>query len=132
LKKGLFVAFTILLTSCSSDNGHQIVGDQLTVYFDNAEDETLAEKIAFYWKDNDLLTGEKQDLKIIRADDEYVLKIIASNPKQTANMPFEELKLLLELESDLNLNIQKVGKRANYPIEIVICDNQFEPIYNID
>jgi len=126
LKKTLFIFLTILLASCSSENGNRIVGDQLTVYFDSAKEESIAEKIALYWKENKLLTGRKQDLKISADEKGYTLKIIASSPKENFSVPFEERKLLLQLEADLN------EKVADSPLEIVICNNQFEPIYNVD
>jgi len=126
LKKGLFIFLAIFLVSCSSQNGNSIIGDKLTVYFDFAEDEALAEKIALYWKDNDLLTGQNQDLKIVRSGDNHVLKIIATETQQGRMIPFEQKKLLYQLETDLNKKV------ANSPLEIVICNSQFEPIFNVN
>ncbi|HIP31817.1 MAG TPA: hypothetical protein EYG86_03555 [Crocinitomicaceae bacterium] len=126
MKNGLFIFLAILLYSCSSENGNSVVGDKLTVFYDAPVEEELAEQIAVFWKENDLLTGKKQDLKIVPDGDSFVLQIIASYPIDDFDMPFEERKLLLELEADLHEKI------TDYPIEIVICNNQFKPIYNID
>ena len=127
MKKGLVIFLITIVSSCSSEYGSSIVGDQLTVYFNSPSEEHIAEQIALYWKNNDLLTGQKQDLKVVESDDGvYVLKIIASEPKENFSIPFEQRKLLIELENDLNEKI------ADSPVEIVICNNQFKPIYNVD
>lgn len=116
----------MLAASCSSENGHSVVGDQLTVFYDNLEDEKIAEDIAVFWRENDLLTGSNQDLKLIVNENNNQLFIIQSNVTEKFIMPFEERVLLLQLQKDLNTQL------PNSFLEIVICDNQFKPIYNIN
>lgn len=116
----------MLTASCSSENGHSVIGDKLTVYYTNIENESIAESIALFWRENDLITGSSQDLKLVENKNNYQLLLIQSNITETFVMPFEERVLLLQLQKDLN---------AQLPIsslEIVICNNQFKPIYNIN
>lgn len=115
-----------VLVSCGEDYGHEIHGGKLTVYFTDRSDEQLAEGIANYWKENDLLTGKKQDLQLVREDDWYVLNIIANRPEEVKEMKFEERKVLLDMQQDLQL------KLGEHNLQLVLCDNGFKEIYNIN
>lgn len=123
LRKGLFCGLVILLMSCNSDYGHKVVGDNLTVYFTDRNDEKLAETIAIFWKENDLIGETKQDLQLVRLTKKIELRIIANDPKNVKNMSFDERKLLAELEQELQ---KEIGES---PLQLVICNNKFEPIY---
>ena len=131
LKKGLFIILTILIASCSTDEGSRVVGDNLSVYYTSEWNESFAEKIAVYWKDNDLISGEKQDMKLIEYKNSYQLCIIANQTDSIETLPFEERKLLLELQKDLQETVFN-KEEGGMPVEIVLCNNKFETIYTIN
>ena len=128
--KSLFALIIgICLFSCEGDYGHRVVGDNLSVHYNSLEDEKMAEQIAVFWKEHDLIVDNKQDLQLVNKTDEYELRIIQSNdsaPSKLNEMPFNERKLLLDLQKDLSNSLGGVT------MQIVICNSKFEPIYNIN
>jgi hypothetical protein len=126
--KTLFWIFILLgLLSCSSDYGNRVEGGELSVYFTNEKDGEKAQEIAEYMRDKDLLSGVQQDLQLVRTEDGYLLRMIASEPELAKNMSFRERKLLLELQRQFQDSVFMKDK-----IELVICNNKFEPIYDLN
>lgn len=123
----IFSLFIFLITACASDYGHRVSGENLTVYFDNEDDARLAEDVARYWKDYNLITGQKQDLRLVRKKETYQLKLIAINPKEVKNMPALERYQLTELQKDLRDKV--FGEKI---VQIVLCNDKFESLYNIN
>lgn len=126
MKINLIFLAVLLLSACGADYGHRVVGDNLTVYFADTKDQDLAENVAVFWRNKDLMTTNKQDLQLVRKPDLYELRIIANEPKKVKDMPFEERKLLLELQNELADSLFKK------PLQLVICNANFEPVYNIN
>ena len=103
------------------------MGDKLTVYFTSTEDEALATKVAEFWKDHDFLTGKPQDLQLTNVEGVYDLRLIASDVKHIKEVSIPERKALLDL--------QRVLRDSVFPgksFELIVCDNKFLPIYNIN
>lgn len=123
VKGTIFYLLIVLLTACSGDYGHKVVGDNLTVYFTDRNDEKLAEDIAIFWKENQLIATGKQDLQLVRLKEKIELRIIANVPENVKNMSFEERKLLGELERKMQVEIREKS------LQLVICNDKFEPIY---
>ncbi|MEJ6582642.1 MAG: hypothetical protein QNL61_01000 [Crocinitomicaceae bacterium] len=121
-----FILFSLLVLSCDSDYGNKVVGDKFTVYFTDVKDQKLAEEIAVYFKENELITSQKQDLQLVRLKKKLQLRMIANQSKDIVNMSFDERKLLTELQTSL---YQEVIKS---PFELVICNDKFEPIFNLN
>ncbi len=115
-----------MLSSCSGGYGHKVVGGDFTVYYTAASDEQLATQIAHYWKEKNLISSQKQDLQLVKYEDGYELKLITNEPILNNEIPFEERRLLLELQKNLQNSIVKS------PLEIVLCDSNFKPVYNIN
>lgn len=115
------------LVSCSNEYGHQVVGGNLTVYFTDENDEKLAAEIAKFWKNNELLTEQPQDIQLNHHKSGYQLCLIAKEKSGVKNMPFEERKALLELQKQLQNEVF-----GDNDLELLICDNHFKPIYNIN
>ena len=123
------IIFLLLLTgvsACGDDNGHRVLGENLTVYYLDSEDQKLAEDLAIFWRDNDLLSNNKQDIQLVKDDSGYQVRIIAFNPKEVNAMPLEERALLLDLQKQLNDSL------FQNDAELVICNSKFKPIYSIN
>lgn len=116
-----------LLIGCSSEFGNKIIGGELTVYYVDNSDMNKAEEIAEYWKENQLISGEKQDIQLIKIGEKYLLNMISNDVKNTKNMSFDERKLLLGLQKNI-----KESLFTDNTFELVICNNKFEPIYNLN
>ena len=127
MKIAFFVSILLFCLSCSSDYGNKVVGDNFTVYFVDVKDQKLAEKVAVYFKENELISNHKQDLQLVRVNGEIQLRLIASSPENIDGMPFEERKLLTALQFDLSAKVFN-----NESIDLVLCDENFEPIYTLD
>ncbi len=119
-------AALFLLTACGPDYGNEIHGGNLTVYFTDAKDESSAEKVALFWKENDLLTNKAQDLQLVRENGILRLKLIAFEPESATSMPFKERKALLDLQEEVREHLKEPA------LELVICDEEFEIVYNIN
>ncbi len=115
-----------LLLACTSGQGNRVVGDKLSVYFDRLEDEKIAEDVALYWKENDFITGNQQDLKIINGKDKVQLLLIEKDIFKSEDFPFSERRLLNDLRNDLQ---EKIFHKK---LEIIICNEKFEPKYIIN
>ncbi len=126
MKVTLILLFALLLASCGNDFGSKVVGGNLSVYYVDSSDKLKAEALAIYWRENDLISGEQQDLQLVNFEDGYELRIIAKTPKGVKQMPFNERKLLSTLQRVLRDSIPLDG------LEIVLCDSNFKPIYNIN
>ena len=89
--------------------------------------ETIIEIVpAVYFKENELISSQKQDVQLVRLKKKLQLRIIANQSKDIANMPFEERKLLTELQTSLYKEVIEA------PFELVICNDKFEPIFNLN
>lgn len=123
----LFVGVVVLLSSCNSDKRHRHVGGELTVYyFDQSEAET-AKNVAFFWKENKLLTGKKQDLQVRKDKDRYTVSMIAKEPTKVNEMPIDEVQLLAQLKKKL---YTEVFNEQGFTLEI--CNSRFETVYIVE
>lgn len=123
----LFVGVVVLLSSCNSDKRHRHVGGELTVYyFDQSEAET-AKNVAFFWKENKLLTGKKQDLQVRKDKDRYTVSMIAKEPTKVNEMPIDEVQLLAQLKKKL---YTEVFNEQAFTLEI--CNSRFETVYTVE
>jgi hypothetical protein len=122
--KVLLVFF--LLSSCGNEMGNKVVGGNLSVYYLESSDKDKAESIARYWKNNDFITTQKQDLQLVQYQDGYELRLIARNPDRVKQMPFNERKLLIDLQKELMDSLNLNG------LQLVLCNSKFEPIFNIN
>jgi len=105
-----------------------VEGDKLTVYFPNPDDQNVAALLARFWKDHGLLTGDKQDVQLLSNNGDYQILLIAARKDKMESMPIDEQILLSKLQKD----IQKELGDDDVFFEIVICNKQFEPIFNMN
>lgn len=121
-----FIIF-FALYSCSNDYGNKIVGGELSVYYMEGASIKKAEEIALYWKENNLLTGNKQDMQLEKVKDAYILKLIQTNDVKGVNMSFNERKLLYDLQKDIREKIF-----SNESFSLALANNKFEITYKIE
>lgn len=93
--------------------------------FSDQNNLSIATDLAKYWKDNDLITEDKQDIGLFREEGLWIVKLIAVDPK--VEMTFSERRLLTELQKELS---EKVFRGA--PVSVQISNNKFETLYDIN
>lgn len=125
----VFISFAalVLFQSCDADKRHKHIGGKLTVYYFDLSEAEMAEKVAFFWKENDLLSSEKQDLQIQKRRGRYTLSLIANDPKSVDEMTIDEIVLLAQLKKKL---WEEVFNEKSFDLEI--CNNRFESIYAVE
>ena len=122
--KIIFILF--LFISCGKEMGSKIVGGNLSVYYLEKSDKDKAESIAKYWKNNNLIAVGKQDIQLVRFQDGYELRLITKNSKNVNKMPFNERKILSDLQRDISDSLKLKG------LQLVLCNSNFKPIFNIN
>lgn len=123
----VILGILLTLTACMDDHGYKVQGDDLTVYFDRETDLEKATQVANFWKEKELLTGKPQDLKLSFVDSTYYLFVIANQGVDLSTMEFKERRLLLDLQGQLQDSLFK-----NNTLELVISDDHFKPLMNIN
>lgn len=124
--RALLLIALFFLSGCHNDYGHSVSGGNLTVYFQNKTDQDYAEKIALFWKNENLITNSKQDLQLVQNKSIYELRIIANDLSDMGEISFEEQKLLIGLQRKIEKNVLKI------PFNLVICNSRFEPVYSLN
>jgi len=123
----LLIFALLLLSSCNSDNRNKFIGGDLTVYYFDESEENIAKEIAFFWKENGLLTGKQQDLQVQKDNNRFTVSMIAADPESVKNMSIDEISVLSQLKKKLYLD---VFNRKSFTLEI--CNNRFEAIYTVE
>lgn len=118
----------VLLISCTKGHGNKLTDDAIDVYFEFQEDEITANKLGKFWKEKGLTGERKQTIRLTKDEDFFYVQIIANEPKNSGQMPFNELSLLMKLQQELDTTVFKDLSSC----QIVICDGSFKPITNIN
>jgi hypothetical protein len=120
-----FIFLTI--TGCSNNFGNRLEGENLAVFYVDKKDKELATKLAFFWKDNGLIGSEPQNVRYFSSGKRHFVQLIPSDKFDSRLFSFDERKLLMELQKDLDSAV------FNYVgCEIILCNEKFEPILNIN
>lgn len=128
-KRLIALAFLIVsLSSCSKGHGNLLQSEELDVYFEFQEDEQLASSLGRFWKDKGFLGSSKQSIRLTKDDEYYFVQLIASQPNNVENIPFQEMKLLMDLQNELDTTVFKEAGT----VQIILCNNEFKPLYNIN
>lgn len=120
----LYILILFTFTACVEDAGSEVSGGNFTVHFDNPEDKKLAVEVVKHWKNEKLLTGKDQDVKLVRSESGYELYLISVGRESFDEMTFEEISALTRLKQELN---RKIFREKN--VELVIADKNFKPIF---
>ena len=112
----------MILASCSENEDFTFKTKGLTVFYSNKKDSSKVYKLADYWKKNNLLTSKHQYIRLVHTSDSlYYLQLILSDNENVKNLTFNDLKLIQNLENDLNKNVF-----LNSIVKIKITDKSFD------
>lgn len=118
---------SFVLSACVGENSNKVGGGNFYVHFDDKEDLKVAEDIARFWKDQNLVSGKEQDIKLFNRKSSYELYLISDDKVEEFQLPAEHMQLLFDLQNDLNSTL-----KTQKPIQIVISDKNFNKIININ
>ena len=124
MKKTFFLFFLLLIVSCSKGFGDKIENGNTTIFYTNKNEKVVAEKLAKYWIKNQIDGKEKQFIRILKFKEVYHLQLILREEFKSSALSFEEIKLFMELQSDLNKHVFTL-----LPCRIKLCDGNFKEIY---
>ena len=112
----------LIFQSCLNDGKMAVEKNNTTVYYDIKEDQVYAERLLDFWIRNNFDGKRKQSLKLTREKNNksFILKVIVTENFQSQQMPFEDIKLFNEIQSQLNEEIF-----INIPSQIAVCDKYF-------
>lgn len=115
-----------LFYACGQNYGNKLESSELDVFYTDRNDEDLARNVAVFWKQNDLLGKKKQFLQLSRYKNVVQLKLIPSEKFDVKTFSFDERSILISLQDSLRSHLD------NNEIELVIADQQFKTLYNIN
>jgi len=120
-----FFPFLLLLLflSCSKGHGLQLTENNITVYYDDADQEKTAKEILDFLKANKISPEHPMDLKLVKKDSKFQLLFIKAEAFTSEELNFEEIRTFLELQQSLNMSVLSF---KTTPCEIAISNNQFE------
>jgi len=125
-KSFVILVVTGLLFSCNMTGEKVIDRGLLKVYFAESTDEKIALRFADFWIDRKYVGERPQNIKITEDLSSEVFQIrliLREDFKSSTKINFDELKLLGQIQHELNSNVFDKKK-----CELVICDNKFQTI----
>ena len=125
-KTSVILVLTGLLFSCNMTGEKVIDRGLLKVYFAESTDEKIAVRFADFWIDRKYVGERPQNIKITEDLSSEVFQIrliLREDFKSSTKINFDELKLLGQIQHELNSNVFDKKK-----CELVICDNKFQTI----
>jgi hypothetical protein len=117
----------LTLVSCQQNYGNKLESNELDLYYTRIEDEALAREVGNYWKENDLLSQQKQSIQLDFINKTYYLNLITKDTANLKNISFDERNILITLQNELR---KEIFSELNF--SLVLCDNQFKPLYDIN
>jgi len=136
IEKSFFiVVLTGFLFSCNMIGEKVLDRGLLKVYFDKSTDEKIAGRFADFWINRKYIGERPQNIKITEdaSSETFQIRLILREDfKSNSKINFEELKLLGQIQHELNSIVFNKKK-----CELVICDNKFQtintpiPLYSI-
>ena len=118
----------LLFSACSQGFGNKLEHESIDVYFEFKNDEMIAEELGKFWIKEELTGSVKQSIRLTKDNDFYYIQLITNEKTDLNELPIPERKLLLDLQHKMDSIIFNDEKRC----QIEICNNEFEPLYNIN
>ncbi|HBW86568.1 MAG TPA: hypothetical protein DEF82_07485 [Crocinitomicaceae bacterium] len=113
----------LLFFSCSKGHGLHLTENNITVYYDDADQEKTAKEILYFLKANKISPAHPMDIKLVKKDSKFQLLFIKAEAFTSEELNFEEIRTFLELQQSLNTS---VASFKTTPCEIAIANNQFD------
>ena len=121
----LLSLIVLAFIGCADSSDSQVTGGEFTVHFENKEDHELAKEIVEFWKEDSLMTGKPQDVRLKRTNKGYDLLLISNKMKSKKDLTFDDIKSLTTLENRLQTKV--FGSET---VTIVIADENFKPLFS--
>ncbi|GAB5418072.1 MAG: hypothetical protein Crog4KO_31520 [Crocinitomicaceae bacterium] len=119
----LFFIFLAAI-GCTDTQDSTVTGGEFTVHFSDPNDHDLAKEIVTFWKEDSLMTGNPQDVRLKRTNAGYDLMLVSVKHERMEDLGFEEISALTELEKRLQ---RKVFKEKE--LTLVIGNENFETLF---
>lgn len=119
-----FLIVTLLFlwaTSCSSGYGNKLESDELVIFYENQQDESIARALGHFWKEEGLIGERQQTLRLFLNKVNYRIQLIQSPEFQKDPISFEEQQLLIALLNKMDTLVFENRKGS-----FEICNDHFE------
>lgn len=122
------ISLIFLFFSCAKGYGTTYVSENLTIYYTIPRDLNQVKALAVFWKENELMGKKNQSLRLFKLENgSYQVQLIATKNEDSKTLKFDEIKMLQELENQLNKEVFQENK-----IDLVICDSRFKVLNNLN
>jgi hypothetical protein len=122
------ISLIFLFFSCAKGYGTTYVSENLTIYYTIPSDLNQVKALAVFWKENELMGKKNQSLRLFKLENgSYQVQLIATKNEDSKTLKFDEIKMLQELENQLNKEVFQKNK-----IDLVICDSRFKVLNNLN
>ena len=122
------ISLIFLFFSCAKGYGTTYVSENLTIYYTIPSDLNQVKALAVFWKQNELIGKKNQSLRLFKLENgPYQVQLIAIKNEDSKTLKFDEIKMLQELENQLNKEVFQKNK-----IDLVICDSRFKVLNNLN
>jgi len=128
MKLLVFLCLLLLSQACSNGQGNKLIAKNLTIYFDQKEVVDQANSLGKFWQNKGLVGERPQSIKLTKSEGTFYIHLIITEEFKESELVFDEKKLLLDLQRELDTTIFKGEKGC----QILICDAAFKPIVNIN
>ena len=128
MKLLVILCILLLSQSCSNGQGNKLIAKNLTIHFDQKEVENKANLLGKFWENKGLVGERPQSIKLTRSEGTFYIHLIISEEFKESELVFDEKKLLLDLQREIDTTIFKGEKGC----QILVCDADFKPISNIN
>ena len=124
----IFLFTVFIVSSCAKGYGTTYVSDNLIIYYSIPSDLNQVKALAEFWKKNELMGKKNLSLRLFKFDNgSYQVQLIATKNEDSKTLKFDEIKMLQELENQLNKEVFQKNK-----IDLVICDSRFKVLNNLN
>lgn len=115
-----------LLCACNMTGEKVIERGALKVYFEESTNDKIIGNFADFWIQEKYIGSRPQNIKITEDKNARIFQIrliLRKDFSSETKINFEELKLLRQIQQDLNTYVF-----LNKKCELIICDNKFQTI----
>ena len=127
MRNPIFIFGIIFLLFACDMNGEKVIDKgPLKVYYSDSADEIVISAFYDFWTKEQYVGERTQSIKITKNTKRNIYEvriILRKDFAPSLKIEFEELKLLSQIQQDLNTNVFMKDL-----CELVICDNKFQTL----